>query len=1182
MTFADIPDGAGSFTSAGGHIEIRASGVFGVGPSYFGISGGVNDAAVDDADGQVPADEQIECEFAADVGLSGLDVIWTRAVMTITGFQADPGGNTGTYDAETRTWSVWRPWTGGTTVSYRFSNAAASAGRTLTLTALDPNTPGPQMSLVAVYFQEPGAITPDAELLADVTSPAQVMDHFGASMFWTVDPTENWPLESKESLALKLMSQAGGIGLSSLRFDFGGGDTGTGNQTEETWTWRFPEAMRNGPAAAYDWSKRGGQQWFLRRARDMGIEDLTLASISAPHWMTKNGRTFCSNWVGSTNLDPAHIGDYAAYLTDVMIHFRDNEGIRFHHVSPVNEPEWDWESGSQEGDRATAADIATLVTALHSHMETAGLNSHTRILLGEHAQVNSLLDDDLHRQYNGGTWDGGNNARGYGKYREYFKDLLGNPDIAGKIAPVAAYHSYFTDSNTTLASNLRSLLAQNAAERSVGLVQSEYCILGSYGNGRDLQFEPARRVFRVIHKDLTVAGVSGWSWWLALSPHDYKDGLVYTDFDHAGAPTPRLFDSKVMWVLGNFSRFIRPGYTRIGSGGHDELNGLMSSSWRSPDGNTVVMVVGNLSANPLVVALPTVIEGTGGVFHEWELWVTDRGRSLRREAPVKRQATLAPQSVTTFVGRLGFSPFRLTAAISQTPGTPGELTARAAYENGVFIMPQLDPTTEWVFQPADAGPDGNLTDGRYFIRRKSDGFHLTFEGGDAAERPLTFQALQSETVLWDVRKLSGGLCLSHPASGRVLSQGASGLVGRRAGASEVTAIRVDSAATYHWADNLGDSQSITVPAGFDRWLEVEASAGNERAAGRLRVSGQSTGHSIADMPQEILSSPGAPVALRAEPVDAARPWRFRVVPSDRDEVVRSDTGNGLSMRLPVGADSEQWELIEPSGGRVWPAPEPGRICWVRSTTSGLCMMPSGAGTTPGTTIIQTAPSGAASEWVLDTIDASRFRIRHLQSGLVLNISGTTGLPILWPESNAANSRFHLDAIDEDPLALTWSHGLGDQVQQTVSPVSTTTYTVHATKGGETVSARTTVVVRESFVEWSARWFGSNTSPNHEGDDDADGISNTLEYAYGSDPLRPDAGGGWSSIASDGNDFVLNWRKNREALGVWQVEWSDELSVWSGRANPSITLLEDSSENIKIRVSRSGGATLFLRLRFIAS
>ncbi len=63
---------------------------------------------------------------------------------------------------------------------------------------------------------------------------------------------------------------------------------------------------------------------------------------------------------------------------------------------------------------------------------------------------------------------------------------------------------------------------------------SEYCILGSYGPGRDLGIDPALYVARTIHFDLTRANAAAWQWWTAVSTEDYKDGLIYTDFKNAG------------------------------------------------------------------------------------------------------------------------------------------------------------------------------------------------------------------------------------------------------------------------------------------------------------------------------------------------------------------------------------------------------------------------------------------------------------------------------------------------------------------------------------------------------------------------------------------------------------------------------------------------------------------------
>jgi len=44
---------------------------------------------------------------------------------------------------------------------------------------------------------------------------------------------------------------------------------------------------------------------------------------------------------------------------------------------------------------------------------------------------------------------------------------------------------------------------------------------------------------RVMHYDLTVANLSACQWWTAVSPEDYKDGLIYTDLAHAVCSVPR-------------------------------------------------------------------------------------------------------------------------------------------------------------------------------------------------------------------------------------------------------------------------------------------------------------------------------------------------------------------------------------------------------------------------------------------------------------------------------------------------------------------------------------------------------------------------------------------------------------------------------------------------------------------
>jgi hypothetical protein len=1153
-------------------MELIPSAGFGVGPDYFGVSGGVNPFALDDADGLDPTEEWLDLRFSATSGLERIDVKWTRAIVRISGFQADPQADVGSFNPASGIWSVEQAWTGSTTISYRFANPTASAGRTLRVTAVDPSAPGPQIAFTRIWGFEAGVETPDVILEANPVAQGQVIDHFGASMLWSIDPTETWPEEAREKLALRLVSPGDGIGLTNLRFDYGGGDNGTGNQTAAPWNWRFPRVLKDGAGQPFDWTRREGQQWFLRRSRDLGLAKFTLASISPPWWLTKNGRTFCSNGVGGSNFDAAQAGAYADYLLGVIRHFRDTEGVTFSHVSPLNEPEWPWEDGSQEGCRYRTEDARPLVAALHQRLVAAGLDDDCKILLGEHGAVNSMLDDAYHQAHSGGNWNGGNNSLGYGKYREYLKDLTTHPDVVGKIDPVAAYHSYGTDGVDTLNSNLRTLAAQNAAQRGVGLVQTEYCILGGYGPSRDLQMEPARHVFRVIHKDLTDAAAVGWSWWLALSPHDYKDGLIYTNNDGTQAVETELYESKVYWILGQFSRFVRPGWRQIGGGNFGDPNGLMSSTWLSPDGRETAMVAANFGTTALVAELPAAVGGLP--VREWEPWVTDRGRSLQRQQPVTGRFTLAPLSVTTLIGRTNPGLWRLRVAVTgnEAPVTGGstvQLAAKVTREDGLYQIPSPDPTAVWVFEPMDREPLGKLHAGRYHIRRESDGHYLDVTENGELAAPLVVSGVNSGSAAWDVQPQSADhLLLTHSVSGRVLTAAATAM---RVGGTAVVVSEVPVAAQFEWSDGLGSTAIASCPATVPRRVMISARTSETSSAliVPVRVGGGTP--LIEGLPETVFSRPGEAVTLTASLRDNGQPWCFRIVPTDRDSVIAT-SGAASVMKLPTGASEESWELVEPGGGRGWMFPETGRNCWIRSVSSGRCLAPQGGLLAANTPLIPAEAGGVALEWRIEPEAFGKLRILHVASGLVLNISGATGLPILWPDVNVGNDRFHLDSINAAPMRLSWSHGLGNGTGVTLSPQSTSTITAHANEDGWSTSASTTIVVRRSFEEWAQLWFGESVAVDSDGD--GDGTSALLEFSRGSNPRMPESPSAWQEAVAG----QVIWRINREALGAWQVQASTDLFDWKGEEGGLFATTVNSPDEIRA-VPMAGAARVFLRLAF---
>jgi len=179
---------------------------------------------------------------------------------------------------------------------------------------------------------------------------------------------------------------------------------------------------------------------------------------------------------------------------------------------------------------------------------------------------------------------------------------------------------------------------------------TEYCILRKTreieGGGRDLGMNTALYVSRVIHNDLVFGNASAWCWWLGISAADYKDGLVYINRDGTG-----LTDSKTLWAMGNFSRFIRPGATRLDIRGRNDKD-FMLSAYRNAGDQDLVIVVINRKEQQQQFRVKNLPAGPRTA------WETSGEGSLKQiqEVGTGELLTVAPRSVTTFCVSQPFLP----------------------------------------------------------------------------------------------------------------------------------------------------------------------------------------------------------------------------------------------------------------------------------------------------------------------------------------------------------------------------------------------------------------------------------------------------------------------------------------------------------------------------------------------
>ena len=415
------------------------------------------------------------------------------------------------------------------------------------------------------------------EFILNTSTQHQVIDNFGANDAWSIQKIGvAWSETSKNKIADLLFSTNTGIGLSCWRFNLGAGI----NQKTIRDNWRTAESFETAPGK-YDWSRQAGQRWFLRAAKSRDVEQFLATVYSPPLRLTKNGLSNLGRDTNSTtNLKPGTENDFAKYLADIIAHFRDNpdisERINFNFLLPVNEPQWEWQHG-QEGCRYANADLKKVFTALHSQLTRDGLN--TKILGPESGSIPDLYsrDEPAHKKW----------QADYGNYLPWIQS---DPQITSCFGGVISYHSYWSDDMPDKLVPHREQLG-NAFTNFPGwkIWQSEYCIMEP---GRDLGMNAALRMARIIHCDLTLVNASSWQWWLAVANEDYKSGLIYTDYKTLG-DAETIYESKLLWALGNFSRFIRPGMVRVELSGQQDMNGLMASAFVDEKNGKIVLVFVN-------------------------------------------------------------------------------------------------------------------------------------------------------------------------------------------------------------------------------------------------------------------------------------------------------------------------------------------------------------------------------------------------------------------------------------------------------------------------------------------------------------------------------------------------------------------------------------------------------------
>jgi O-glycosyl hydrolase len=506
-----------------------------------------------------------------------------------------------------------------------------------------------------------------AEIVIDPDITYQTMKGFAASDCWSPNFVgKYWNEPEKEQIARWLFSKEfdddgnpRGIGLSMWRVNLGAGSEeqgdsggiGSGGDYKNSRTTRRAESFLDNDTGGYNWEQQAGQQYFLRKAKDYGVESFVAFSNSPPVRYTRNGKAYATG-DKKANLKSDSFDDFAVYMAEVVKHFRDTDGIIFDYISPVNEPQYKWDGNGQEGSPWTNGEIKKLIVELDKAITERNLA--TKIMITEAAKWWYL--------YRSGVENGYDN-----QIAEFFNPSGAN--YVGDISSVArliAGHSYYTYANNAALREMRENVKTKADEFGLEVFQTEWSLLDDSGEGIPSPdnagyIDVALFMAKMIYGDVTIAGASSWSFWtavdverwghkdrfllIALAPgvKEFEKGTIDT---YPIAVSGAVKDYPTLWAMGNYSLFVRPGFKRIHIEGVDDLNGLMGTAYISPDESRIVAVYVNLGTGS--VELQAAFKNKAPPV-EVRRYLTDETNNLSFMPASGQSFMIPPRSVYTVV-----------------------------------------------------------------------------------------------------------------------------------------------------------------------------------------------------------------------------------------------------------------------------------------------------------------------------------------------------------------------------------------------------------------------------------------------------------------------------------------------------------------------------------------------------
>jgi len=400
-----------------------------------------------------------------------------------------------------------------------------------------------------IYAADPTTV------VIDPTNQYQTIEGWGTSLCWWANVIGSWSDTTKKNEIIDLLfDPTNGLGLNIVRYNIGGGENPTHDHMR-------PGAEVPGykptEEGGYDWTADANQRWCLQQAKNKGANIFEAFSNSPPYWMTySNCSAGSDTLIATNNLKDDYYDDFADYITEVIKHFKDYWGITFRTISPMNEPValWWGSESNQEGCHYDRDKQNLLIKEVGSALLSKGL-ADTTVSAPEEYSTGESKDS-------------------YNSYDSTAKSYISQVNT----------HTYTYQGTGSDHRGLKNVTANDGKR----IWMSEVCcpFYGDAPHDHNDITGPMDLAENIM-KSLKELEAVSYVYWQVVEDEGAQNncGFIHANFEG----TEEYWITKQYYAMGNFCKFIKPGFKIIRSDNSEVLAALDTPS------NKLIIVVRNNS-----------------------------------------------------------------------------------------------------------------------------------------------------------------------------------------------------------------------------------------------------------------------------------------------------------------------------------------------------------------------------------------------------------------------------------------------------------------------------------------------------------------------------------------------------------------------------------------------------------